>query len=197
LWNLMRREEIAQFKGHEGAVRAVAISPGDWAIVSGGEDYHVRLWDITSQKQLAFHEHADVVTSLAYSPQGGTLASASMSRSIRLLDPKRLTVRNDFSAHADAATCLAWAPNGKALAVGGMDRAVKVWDAIPRPPYLTAIISGHVGAAWFAVQSTDGKLLATGGDDGKVQIRWLEGARFPSWLDEPPKGIVAHAISPA
>src|SRR6185436_240633 len=46
------------------------------------------------------------------------------------------------------------------------------------------------------LQSPDGKLLATGGDDGKVQLRSLEGARFPPLLDGLRQGVLSHAFSP-
>ena len=63
-------------KGHTGEVFSVAYSPDGKTLASGGDDKMIKLWDVTTGKELAtLQEHTGGVSSVAYSPDGKTLAS--------------------------------------------------------------------------------------------------------------------------
>jgi WD40 repeat protein len=71
--------------GHEGEIRALAISPDSRKILSGSADHTARVWDAASRKTIAtLRGHADEVTAVAWSPDGKLIATGSRDRSVRL-----------------------------------------------------------------------------------------------------------------
>lgn len=52
LWKVDSGEKIATLTGHTGWVKAVAFSPDGSALMSGGEDETLRLWDVTPYRSI-------------------------------------------------------------------------------------------------------------------------------------------------
>jgi len=58
-----------------------------WTLILGAYDKNIRFWDRASGKELAvLRGHKSVVSSVAFSPDGQTLASGSGDETIRLWD---------------------------------------------------------------------------------------------------------------
>ncbi|GAB5406499.1 MAG: hypothetical protein Aurels2KO_47300 [Aureliella sp.] len=84
--DLKSGQVTAEFRGHEGAVRAVAYVSND-ILATGSYDKTIRLWNAKSGKQLArVGEHSDELRSIAVSPDGRYLVSGSKSPDCRLWD---------------------------------------------------------------------------------------------------------------
>jgi len=52
LWNITDGKTIAELEGSEGAISSLVFMPDDKILVSGGDDYQVRFWDLETKKQL-------------------------------------------------------------------------------------------------------------------------------------------------
>ena len=65
--------------GHSSSVFSVAFSPDGKTLASGSLDFTVKLWDVSTGKELRTLEgHALEVYSVAFSPNGKILASGTL-----------------------------------------------------------------------------------------------------------------------
>ncbi len=112
------------------------------------------------------------VESVAFSPDGHTLASGDDAGTVRLwevADPVRLRpLGQPLTGAAAAVGSLAFSLHGSLLASGSLDGAVRLWEvadpAQPRP--LGQPLTGSAAAVGSLAFSPDGHTLASGSGDG-------------------------------
>src|SRR5215471_6016194 len=76
--------------------------------------------------------HKRAVWSLAFSPDGRTLASASLDGTAKVWEVLTAKKRGTLQGHAGQVNAVAFAPGRTLLATGGYDGVVKLWDAAGR-----------------------------------------------------------------
>jgi WD40 repeat protein len=72
--------------------------------------------------------HEDRVLSVAYSPDGKTLASGSFDGTIKLWDVATGKERATLKGHTGWVRSVAYSPDSKTLASGSEDETIKLWD---------------------------------------------------------------------
>jgi cytochrome c len=170
-WSLTRNAAEQVLRFHESAVNAVAIAR-DGRAITGGEDGRIAIWKAGEQKPgITFTGHTAPIVSLAVSPDGGTLASASWDRTVRLWPLAGGNARV-LEGHQQNVNGVAFTPDGRALVSAGYDATVRIWPLSGDGSPVVTTLPSPLNAVAIA---RGGEIIA-GGADGKVYLLSPAGA---------------------
>ena len=104
--------------------------------------------------------HTEQVDSVAFSPDGRLLASASQDKTGKLWDVQTGELQRTLTGHEFIVAAVAFSPDGQTLVSGGWDDTVRFWDVNTGKLRRTIRTANAVFAL---AMSPDGRLLASGG----------------------------------
>jgi len=186
-----KAEAISQLPGQTEGVTALAFSRDGTrlAVASGatGSAGEVRLYAVKDGKVAPKPDHVlaghtDVIYSIAFAPDGKTLASTGYDRLIKLWDTGNGKDLRTLKDHSDTVYGLAFSPDGALLASAAADRVVKVWDAKSGSQLYT--LGDATDWLYALAWSPDGKHIAAAGVDKSIRV----------WRADAAGGKLVHSV---
>ena len=136
----------------------------DGTILAVNSSSGIAIWNAATRTYIAGLSHTSV-SSVAFSPDGTTLASGSRNYDIRLWDVE--TGNETATLERGGVSSLSFSPDGNTLASGSGDQTIDLWDVATRTHLAT--LEGHTSHVYSVAFSPDGT-LASGWRDGTVKL---------------------------
>jgi WD40 repeat protein len=113
------------------------------------------------RKPTIFFDPAGPVPTIAYAPNGQTLATGGWNGDVNLWDPASGVLRRTLKGHTRRVLCVAYSPDGQTLYSTAADRTFRAWDAATGSERF--VIKKLPRDASAMAVSADGKLVALTG----------------------------------
>jgi WD40 repeat protein len=154
--------------GHFGDVTSVAFSPDGKYALSGSEDQTLKLWDISSGKEIRnFTGHSRSVYSVAFSPDGKYALSGSWDGTLKLWNISSGKEIRSFTEDSDFVNSVAFSPDGK-YALSGSGDNTKLWEISSGKEIRR--FTGHSDSVQSVAFSPDGKYALSGSGDNTLKL---------------------------
>jgi RNA polymerase sigma factor (sigma-70 family) len=128
----VRQGKVVRTFQHTSMLFAAAFSPDGQQLAGGGYDfdakgYFSRLWDVATGKELRrFRHDRDGLRTLAFAPDGATLAGGDDGGRLRLWDVATGQVRRKFPPDGYRIRAVAFTPDGRTVAAAG--DSIRLYD---------------------------------------------------------------------
>lgn len=200
VWNVHTGQKILTYRGHIGAVGALAWAHPSWPppnmfMASGGADSTVKIWSLPDGiTHFTYRGHKAQVNSVAWSPSGLFLASAGADKTVHIWSALTGVHVLTYTGHADVVKSAVWSPDGNFIASASSDKTVHIWSPW-NGQRIFPIYTGHSGSVNAVLWSLNQGGLVSASSDGTIQAWQASGETlFNSTLHTGPVNALSISI---
>ena len=206
LWTVEDGVLQLTFQHHSEEVWSVAWHPDGEILASAAcasrDDDNCHAGEILLWRKdgTVLHQLRDMETetvggvSVAFAPDGQTLAVASKDMPVRLWNVSDGTLQQRLTGHTDFVWDVAWSPDGQTLASVSRDETVRLWNA--QDGSLQNTLRGHTDFVWGVAWHPDGEILASASKDQTIRLWDADDGKVLRTLEGHTDGVVSLAFTP-
>lgn len=132
-----------------------------------------------------------ILSSLALSPDGKTLAVGSHSGTLLLIDTTTGLAHSADEMHAEAVVHLTWSPSGGHIASAGLDGKIKIWDRQSRKK----VKEFRNGSRLAGIEWNTPERLRVASGESLFELETALGKEYDSFLLSPKKAVHRNTLS--
>ncbi|NDJ78687.1 MAG: protein kinase, partial [Chloroflexi bacterium] len=169
VWNANLSQLEIEVEDADATISSAALTQDNALLAVGYSTGLVQVWDVNDVQTEPIDDFTVnvEVTSLAFSADGQTLATGSLTVRVWQLDNEEWLEQDTLEGHTSPVRQMAFSPAGDRL-VSSSQRETLLWDMVEirRLDELATETGGVQAIAW----SPEGTLLVTGANDGQMQV---------------------------
>jgi WD40 repeat protein len=140
--------EVLHSHTHSVSIWSVAFLPTA-PILAFASEFKVYLWFYATDRIVTFPGHSSDVNSVAFSPNGRFIASASDDNTLRIWEANTTDPAPDNIHHSDRIYSVHFSNDGQLIVSASRNGTVKVWDTLTGT--LRTTFNGHTTSVYDAI----------------------------------------------
>ena len=189
------RKTVRAYRGHQGPILALAVTPDNKWLISGAGDGTVRIWHGSPEPSILRQPtNAEAILALAFSPDGRTFVTSGHDGTITFWDPCPRTPLRQLRPNTPPATCLSFSRNGAVLASGQRNGRLITRDGATATQKWG--ILAHTGELTCLAFAPDDSWIVTGGQDGYLRMWETATGKEIRSMTAHQGGIATVAVAP-
>jgi WD40 repeat protein/tRNA A-37 threonylcarbamoyl transferase component Bud32 len=212
---------LAAFQAHAGGITGLAFDPiapaaagpaavercPAWRLASTGEGEpaqgELKVWEATSGRALTGRACENLLSAVAYSPNGKYLATVDPVGEVTGWDSATLEPVRTFQTYMRVtdqvypwANSVAFSADGSLVAAASPAGQVQVWDAATAQECFSTLTAREAGISGLAFAGPDGRILTAATADNTIQAWYTKSRRQAFALRGHTRAVKAVACSP-